>query len=187
MLATATVVEIDNRVIHKRWKLIIPLAQRLVLHRLRKSLLEVDPETGNLVFIDRDAIGSEPLDACVCLNRFGQIRVIVYATGDIGPVEPLSELDSIRAGKSSPKFSDRATEELRATLAANVRRLMDQIGITLEDLAERCGICPSDLASILENVVDASIDEVCNLAECLGTTCDALLRRPTDERAEGWN
>ena len=83
-----------------------------------------------------------------------------------------------------------AADELRLVdvLAENLRRLMDRDGITADFLAQLAGIGPDRLAEILDKRTPAALlDEVCNLAECLGTTVEALICRPTDQGAGGWN
>ena len=42
-------------------------------------------------------------------------------------------------------------------------------------------------AIIAKRTPAAFLDEVCNLAECLGTTVRALLQTPDDQEADGWN
>ncbi len=87
MLATATILEIDNRFIGQRWKIILPIPRALVLHRLRKCLTETDPESGELVFIDRDPMGCAPYDAHVSIDPWGGICLVIYPAGDTGTAD----------------------------------------------------------------------------------------------------
>ena len=132
----------------------------------------------------------------------GAIRVVVYPSeypGETtGTAKRADELDAeVRAkgpytwiGTWFTKVEAAEERHLVDVLAQNLRRLMDRKGITPDVLAQLAGIDPERLAEILEKRTPAAyLDEVCNLAECLGTTADALLFlfRPKDYKAGGWN
>ncbi len=59
MLATATVVEIDNRFTRQRFKLLIGKPRGRLLRDLREAVNQVDPETGDTI------------DACVLVDPWG--------------------------------------------------------------------------------------------------------------------
>ena len=64
---------------------------------------------------------------------------------------------------------------------------MDRESVNLRTLSDATGIMVTVLVDILARVTSATIDEVLNLAEFFGTTTEALISPPTDERAQGWN
>jgi hypothetical protein len=178
MFALCTIIEIDNRIVHKQCRMIIPISERMIVHRLRKCLTEVDPETGALVFIDRDPLATEPINAYVRIDPWGRIQVVIYATETTRTATTLDRRDNDRIGDLEA-VDDR---HLVDVLAENLRRLMDREGITADALAQLAGIEPRRLAEILDKRHPAAMmDEVCNLAESLGTTADSLIRRSNDQ------
>lgn len=175
MLATVTVVEIDNRFIGRRFPLFIAKPRARLLADLREAVNQVDPETGDTI------------DACVLVDPWGAIRVVVYPGDTTGTVARIPGLDSVR---DRELFIEEAHEErhLVDNLAENLLRFMDRGGLTIEALAELASMEPHRLAAIIAKRTPAAfLDEVCNLAECLGATVEALLQTPDDQEAEGWN
>ena len=200
MFATATVVEIDNRVTRNRFKLIIPIPQPRLLYRLRKCLTDVDQATGQLTFIDFDPLGRSDEDAYVRIDPWGRIRLLIYPTGNT-PSAPAAIRDQDLPGDTaerlsafdgdSPEESDselpRESGRLNSNVVANLRLRIDRQRATLEEITESTGIPEFRLAEILNGEASADVDEVCRLAEFFGTTAEALLAPPRDERAQGWN
>jgi plasmid maintenance system antidote protein VapI len=189
MYATATVVEIDNRLTRQRSKIIIPIPNGRLLHRLREQLLAVDPQTGESVLLDRDPECLSPVEAFVSLDPWGRIRVVVYPTGAAESVQRGYELVNGRAGEACPAANMAENFEahhLSENLADNLRFLIEQRGISVEDLAAVVDIVPTVLKDILAKTIGASLGEISNLAKFFGTTCEALLRRRRDEGAGEW-
>ena len=238
MFATATVVEIDNRLTGRRSKILIAQPRARLLADLRAALA-IDPApaapepakapalipvkahvrvtaANRLSFNKpRDASHRDPVDACVFVDRWGAIRVVIYPAETTGTAATVDGLDSETTATAEKVDKAKVTwfemeeppkawaslqvgltraeadeeRHLVDVLAENLRRLMDRKGITPDILAQLAGIDPDRLAEILDKKTPAVfLDEVCNLAEGLGTTADGLfLFRPKDHGAEGWN
>ena len=184
MLALATVVEIDNRFSGQRFKLVLPIPRPRLIARLKKYVGAVDPETGDALSCDGEPFGCAPLEGCVFIDPRGPIRVVIYATGTQGTVARIPALDSEQAERLD--FSE-APGKLSANLAKNLRRMMDQAGISLEVLAAATDIAVTVLQDILANAISASIVDVLHLAEFFGVPSDSLLWGHNDQEAGGWN
>ncbi len=185
MLALATVVEIDNRYTRQRFTVILPMPRPRLIARLKKYLTAVDPETGERVSTNNDPFGVDPLEGCLFIDPRGPIRLVIYATGETDTAATRGELDNGRMMEPNPAALEASEEgHIIDNLAENLRRLMDAESITLDTLAGLTDMRPERLAEILNKQgPGALLDEVCNLAECLGTTTEALMRRRKDQRA----
>ena len=84
MLATVTVVEIDNRFTGRRFPLFIARPRAQLLADLREAVNQVDPETGDTI------------DACVLVDPWGAIRVVIYSGDATGTVARIPGLDTAR-------------------------------------------------------------------------------------------
>jgi hypothetical protein len=190
MHALATVVEIDNRLIGKRFKTVIPIPHPILLHRLRRALLETNPDTGRLTWIDEDPYDRAPVNAYVCLNRWGAIRIVIWAADSAAPADSLAGLPLPLPGDERGGECDLAAEldpglmRKLKNLAENVRRRMGRAGLTLERLAAEAGVCVGVLAAVIDGTIDnPCLTVVCALAEYFGTTMEALMAPPEEERA----
>lgn len=65
-------------------------------------------------------------------------------------------------------------------LAANLKRLRGERGLSQEELADRADIDRTYVSSLERSVYAASIDVVDRLAKALGVTAAELLRVPED-------
>lgn len=68
--------------------------------------------------------------------------------------------------------------EIREILAANLRRVRTDAGLSQEELAHRAGIDRTYISALERCVYAAGIDVVDRLAIALGTTAAALLTPP---------
>lgn len=68
------------------------------------------------------------------------------------------------------------TGRSRATLARNMRRLRTYLGLSQEDLADRCGLHRTYIGSVERTERNVSIDNIDKIAVALDVTADALLR-----------
>ena len=68
------------------------------------------------------------------------------------------------------------TSGARATLARNMRRLRTDLGLSQEDLADRCGLHRTYIGSVERAERNVSIDNIDKIAFALNVTTDALLR-----------
>ncbi len=66
----------------------------------------------------------------------------------------------------------------RVILAANIRRLRYDRGLSQEALAERAGIHRTYLGSVERAERNVAIDNICRIAWALGVEASALLRLP---------
>ena len=129
MLALATVVEIDNRSTRQRFKLLIAKPRARLLADLREAL---DPETGGGVVSD----DGEAIDACVLVDAWGAIRVVIHPGETTGTVARLPGLDT--AGLDSEEqrelFIEAAHEDrhIVGNLAENLLRFMERGDLTIE-------------------------------------------------------
>jgi hypothetical protein len=180
MFATATVVEIDNRLTRQRFKLLIGKPRGRLLADLREAIAQAEQET----LLE----GPDAIEACVLVDSWGAIRVVIYPAETTGTAATVDRFDNERTAQPFTILEAADERHLVDVLADNLRRLMEREGITPDILAGRAGICPERLAEILDKRAPAAfLDEICNLAECLGTTTDALISRPSDQGADGWN
>ena len=180
MFATATVVEIDNRFTRQRFKLLIRKPRGRLLRELREAVAQADAETGDTALLD-----GLPLDACVLVDPWGAIRVVIYPGETTGTAARLPGVESELELLLEEARQDRRLVEL---LAENLPRFMDRGGFTIEALAELAGIDSERLAAILAKRIPAAFaDEVCSLAECLGTTVEALICPAANQGEEKWN
>lgn len=67
-------------------------------------------------------------------------------------------------------------------LAANLRRLRTDIGLSQEELAERAGLHRTYVSSIERGERNVSVVNICLLAEALGVEPSELLKQPTAYR-----
>ncbi len=155
----------------------------MLVHGLRALLTETDPATGELTFLDLDPMATDPIEAYVCLTPCGQIRVVIYRTGETEALGRLPAPDS----ESGGDFPSEIPTSADLNLAANLDLLMKRQGITLEQLAEDTGLCPVELGMLIEGETSATLDMVLNLGEYFGVTVQFLLAPPTSERPSGWN
>lgn len=65
----------------------------------------------------------------------------------------------------------------RAILARNMRRLRTDLGLSQENLADRCGLHRTYIGSVERAERNVSIDNIVKIAAALNVTADALLRR----------
>ena len=68
------------------------------------------------------------------------------------------------------------TSGARAILARNMRRLRTELGLSQEDLADRCGLHRTYIGSVERAERNVSIDNIDKIAAALNVTADALLR-----------
>jgi len=192
MFANATVVEIDNRLSGQREKVIVPERREKLIPALYAVFVE-----------NESADESAPFEAFLQVDPDRRIRIIVHAANPAAKIiAMIDSLDPDEREEACEHVQGRLDELDRATLlsearderrlvevlAENIRRIMEREGIGLDALAERAGMGAKRLTDILLcKAPSAFLDEVCNLAESLGTTADALTRRCKDEGAQGWN
>lgn len=70
--------------------------------------------------------------------------------------------------------------EIRDILAANLKRLRAERGLSQEDLADRAEIDRTYISSLERSLYAAGIDVVDRLAKALGVTAAELLSAPVD-------
>jgi DNA-binding XRE family transcriptional regulator len=189
MYALATVVEIDNRLTGHRRKDLVPIAPPVLFKRLQEALFETDPDTGELVWADPDPFGHALLNAYVCFGG-GAARIVIWPTSDCETAaDPMAELPMPLPGDERGGEYDLAAElDLRSmrmlkNLAENVRRRMGRAALTLERLAQEAGVCMAGLTELIDGVGNPCLTIVSALAEYFGTTMDALMAPPEEERA----
>ena len=68
------------------------------------------------------------------------------------------------------------TSGARTILARNMRRLRTELGLSQEDLADRCGLHRTYIGSVERAERNVSIDNIDKIAAALNVTADALLR-----------
>ena len=71
-------------------------------------------------------------------------------------------------------------EDVRATLALNIKTARQRLGWSQEELADRAGIDRTYISGVERQVRNPTITIVAKLAESLGTTAATLLASPPD-------
>jgi len=72
-------------------------------------------------------------------------------------------------------MTTRDPPELRATFAARLRALRHQLGLSQEELADRCGLHRTYIGSIERGERNVSIDNIARIAKSLGVPPSRLL------------
>ncbi|MEU3065062.1 helix-turn-helix domain-containing protein [Streptomyces subrutilus] len=83
-------------------------------------------------------------------------------------------------GKSAADTSPTEVPAARGDLGRRVSARREELGITREDLAERCGAAASYIAYVEERAAAPSMGMLVSLADGLGTTVAELTGRTTD-------
>jgi hypothetical protein len=83
MLSASTVVLIDNRIIGRRYPLIVAKPRGRLLGALQSCLTKLDPKTHDRVFLDHDPDGTAILEVFAVLGPGDEeIRIVIYPIRD---------------------------------------------------------------------------------------------------------
>ena len=77
-------------------------------------------------------------------------------------------------------------DEARTRIAANVSRLMEQNGISQNELARRSEVAHSRLSLLIRGDLLPNPADLWNVAEALGTTLDGLMAAESGERKNSY-
>ena len=86
MYAAVTLVHFENRITGQPGAKSLPRPAPRV-RSLSECYVEVDPDTREPVPGDLQTLDRGPIDACVFVAPKGEIRVLIYATGEVQPAE----------------------------------------------------------------------------------------------------
>lgn len=75
-------------------------------------------------------------------------------------------------------------DRAKLNISENLRRLMDARKMTQAELATRAGISQPFVHKMLNGKINPNAVALRNVAEVLGTTSDALMDNPTEEKSK---
>jgi len=77
-----------------------------------------------------------------------------------------------------PEFRPMTRDEVRETLAGNLRRLFEERGLSARSLAKTTGLCYRSLQRIVYGHSDPSASLIINVSNALNVTVESLFARP---------
>jgi transcriptional regulator with XRE-family HTH domain len=68
------------------------------------------------------------------------------------------------------------------TFSANVREALDEQGLTVQELADRCGILRPNLSRMLHHPKNVTLDTMCKISTALKIHVSDLLMEPVGSK-----